>query len=231
MSRVKLIYRTSKKGYNKIKPEYVNNENCFLNAYKIFGSKVDWLIICDNVDDRDLDIIKNTVSHDNVKTVSIGHGAGTFNVALDEALKLNDVDIAYFLENDYIHRANSYEALVDGFYLGADYISLYDHPDKYMDGINPYVEGGGETTKVFLGNVCHWKLTNSTTMTFAAKVKTLREDEKILRRWTSGNHPDDFKMFIELRESGRSLITPIPGYSTHGETNWLCPIIDWKKEI
>jgi hypothetical protein len=42
-------------------------------------------------------------------------------------------------------------------------------------------------------------------------------------------HPYDFDMFIELRENNELLITPIPGYSTHGETLWLCPLIDWSK--
>jgi hypothetical protein len=42
-----------------------------------------------------------------------------------------------------------------------------------------------------------------------------------------GHYPRDFDMFLELRENGVSLMTPIPGYSTHGETNWLSPLTDW----
>jgi hypothetical protein len=64
-------------------------------------------------------------------------------------------------------------------------------------------------------------------MTFAAKVKTLREDENILREFTNQIYPRDFDMFLKLRDNGRSLITPIPGYSTHGETKWLSPLINW----
>jgi hypothetical protein len=74
-------------------------------------------------------------------------------------------------------------------------------------------------------------MTNSTTMTFAAKVKTLKEDEEILRKYTSGSYPRDFEMFLELRDKSRSLITPIPGYATHGETAWLSPLTDWKEQI
>jgi hypothetical protein len=36
-------------------------------------------------------------------------------------------------------------------------------------------------------------------------------------------------MFIDLYNSSHFLITPIPGYSTHGETAWLAPLIDWSK--
>jgi len=217
-----IIYRISDAGYNKVKPEYINNENCLKNSINIFN-KENWLIISDNYS-GDLKQYNKKVQN-----VTIGHGAGTFNLALDYALLLNDNEIVYFIENDYLHKPDSDKILLEGFELGADYVSLYDHPDKYMDGTNPYVENGGEYTKVYLSNSCHWKLTNSTTMTFAAKVKTLSEDEYILREFTKTTHPNDFQMFLALREKGRSLITPIPGYSTHGETAWLTPLTDWSK--
>ena len=41
--------------------------------------------------------------------VSVGHGAGTFNLALDEALTLDDDEIVYFIENDYLHKPNSHK--------------------------------------------------------------------------------------------------------------------------
>jgi hypothetical protein len=64
-------------------------------------------------------------------------------------------------------------------------------------------------------------------MTFASKVKTLREDEEILRSFTQGSYPRDFEMFLALRDKGKALITPIPGYATHGETAWLSPLTNW----
>jgi hypothetical protein len=221
---MKLVYRISDVGYNKVKPSYINNETCLRNATKIFN-QAEWLVIADNTSSLTDEMILKYQS--NITKVNIGHGAGTFNLALDEALKLDDKEVVYFLENDYLHKPNSLKILLEGINIGADYVSLYDHPDKYMDGANPFVEGGGEYTKVFLSESCHWKLTNSTTMTFASKVKTLREDESILRKWTNTTHPYDFQMFLELRDKGRSLITPLPGYSTHGETAWLTPLINW----
>jgi hypothetical protein len=228
---MKIYYRISDTGYNKIKPDYINNENCLKNFIYIFGN-IDIQIIADNCSENSLKMIYKYVHPNKVKKVSIGHGAGTFNLALDRALKLDDDDeIVYFVENDYLHKLEANNVLIEGIKLGSDYVSLYDHPDKYQDGINPYVEYGGEITKVFLSKSCHWKLTNSTTMTFATKVKILKEDEEILRYFTTDTHPNDFNMFLALREKGRSLITPLPGYSTHGETAWLSPLINWKKEI
>lgn len=221
---MKIIYRISDAGYNKVKPNYINNENCLKNA-SLYFKEADWLIIADNTSEVTDKMIAKYQS--NVIKVSVGHGAGTFNLALDEVLKYNNDEIIYFLENDYIHKPESFKVLTEGINIGADYVSLYDHPDKYIDGANPFVERGGEITKVFLSDLCHWKLTNSTTMTFAAKVKTLREDEKVLRDFTSGSYPRDFEMFLKLRDKGRSLITPIPGYATHGETAWLSPLTNW----
>jgi len=65
-------------------------------------------------------------------------------------------------------------------------------------------------------------------MTFAAKVSTLKRVESTLRKHTSGTHPNDFEMFLELRQQGELLITPLPGYATHGETAWLSPLTNWK---
>ena len=65
-------------------------------------------------------------------------------------------------------------------------------------------------------------------MTFASKVSTLKFTESILRTHTAGTHPNDFHMFLELRKQNQLLITPIPGYATHGETAWLSKFEDWK---
>jgi FkbM family methyltransferase len=230
-----IIYRTSNAGYKKVKPSYVNNANCLQNAVDKFPTnKFHWCIIADNTSEETNKEINDIAPGAIIDHVSIGHGAGTFNLALDYALTLKDDDIVYFLENDYIHRKGSYQALITAMnYLRPSFLSLYDHPDKYMDpafGGNMYCEGGAEETRVYMVNGIHWKITNSTTMTFAATVATLKRVEPILRKWTNTSHPHDFEMFMELRENNETLITPIPGYSTHGETQWLAPGIDWGKQ-
>tara|TARA_R110000772_G_scaffold27798_1_gene70526 strand:- start:23 stop:709 length:687 start_codon:yes stop_codon:yes gene_type:complete len=227
---MKIIYRISDAGYSKVKPSYVSNEQCLRNAVEVFKD-ADWTIIADNCSPETLTMVEGIIDC-NIEIVSVGHGAGTFNLALDKALTFNDGEIVYFIENDYLHKPQSAKVLVEGLELGAAFASLYDHPDKYLDpskGGNPYCQGGAEDTRVHLTESCHWKITNSTTMTFAAKVSTLRRTEEILRKHTSGTHPNDFHMFLELREKGELLVTSIPGYSTHGETAWLAPLTDWSK--
>ena len=226
-----VIYRISEIGYLKDKPNYINNKNCFENALQIFN-KANWYVIADNVSDETKEYLNSKV--ETVKYVSVGHGAGTFNLALDVALSLPSSEIVYFLENDYLHKPGADKVLEDGIELGFDYVTAYDHPDKYLnpfEGGNPFCSGRAEDTRVYLGQYCHFKLTNSTTMTFASSVKTLKEDEEVLRKWTKDTHPYDFQMFIELKQIGRRLASSIPGYSTHGETAWLSPLTDWQKQL
>jgi hypothetical protein len=230
---MKLIYRISDTGYNKVKPDYINNENCLKNFCNVFFDYIyDIHIIADNCSEPTMEMIRRYIDPINIEKVSVGHGAGTFNLALDKALKWEDNEIVYFVENDYLHKQGSPNVLKEGFNLGASFVALYDHPDKYLDpscGGNPYCEGGAEDTRVYLTDSCHWKITNSTTMTFSSKVSTLKQTENILRKHTSGTHPNDFHIFLELRENNHLLITPLPGYATHGETAWLSPLTKWNE--
>ena len=231
---MKIIYRISDAGYSKVKPGYVNNENCLKNFCNVFYNHIhDIQILADNCSEETLTMVAKYIDPINIEKVSVGHGAGTFNLALDKALKLDDKELVYFVENDYLHKQQSPEIVQEGLSLGASFVALYDHPDKYLDpskGGNPYCEGGAEDTRVYLTDSCHWKITNSTTMTFASTVETLKRTEPTLRKYTNqGHYPDDFKMFLELREHNELLVTPLPGYATHGETAWLSPLTDWSK--
>ena len=230
---MKIIYRISDAGYNKVKPDYINNETCLKNFCNVFFDHIhDILIIADNCSTSTIDMINKYIDLVNIIKVSVGNGAGTFNLALDNALTYADDEIVYFVENDYLHKQLSPVVLQQGFALGASFVALYDHPDKYIgtsQGGNPYCEGGAEDTRVYLTKSTHWKITNSTTMTFAATVSTLKRTEETLRKYTQGSYPEDFKMFLDLREQGELLISSIPGYSTHGETAWLSLLTDWSQ--
>jgi hypothetical protein len=230
---MKIIYRISDSGYNKVKPAYIHNSACLKNFCNVFFDYIhDIIILADNCSEKTLTMISRYIDPINIHKVSIGHGAGTFNLSLDMALAWPDNEIVYFVENDYLHKQLSPKIIKEGLTLGASFVSLYDHPDKYLDpsnGGNPYCQGGAEDTRVYLTDSCHWKLTNSTTMTFASTVKELKKYEPTLRKHTQGTHPNDFQMFLELRENNGLLITPMPGYATHGETAWLSPLTNWSQ--
>ena len=53
-----------------------------------------------------------------------------------------------------------------------------------------------------------------------------------LKKHCGGKHPYDFELFTELiNKQHRKIVSCIPGVSTHGETQWLSPLIDWETEI
>jgi len=234
-----LIYRISNNSYNKLREPYVTKESCLANALRTFppSSTIQWIILGDTLNRETKKMILKKI--DGLPflrffPMEIGSNAGSFNQALDLAMSLDSNDLVYMLEDDYLHVAGAYPLIGDGLeFLRADYVSLYDHPDKYIpstEGGNPFIDqSGGEETKVFRGRYRHWKLTNSTTMTFAATVRTLKADEPTFRKWTSGTHPMDYQLFLELRDKGRLLMTSLPGASTHGDTAWIAPFTDWTK--
>jgi hypothetical protein len=162
---------------------------------------------------------------------SAGSSAASFRHVAQFALSQFKNQPVYFLEDDYLHTPHAHDILMEGLEL-ADYVSLYDHLDKYIPasrGGNPLIDDdGGEVTKVFRSMSAHWKLTNSTTMTFATNIETLRSDWNIWKPLIEGTYPHDMQIFLNLRQAGRSLVTPIPGASTHCMPEWASPGIDWQ---
>jgi len=258
MQSLNVVYRISDNSFAKDKLAIATKIGCLKNFLKEFGDK-NLLVVMDNCHPDSIKKIKKLCG--NTVETSLGN-AGSFSYAIDWAIKnLKDKDLVYFVEDDYIHANNAKAILLEGLAI-ADYVSLYDHPDKYIDKKdkgNPYVQFGGEVTRVLLTDSVHWKETNSTTMTFATSAKTLREDVKLWKMFDVGL-VNDFQLFEHLTHSKlqvtyslynsikslfkkkklktelpeckkRRLATPIPAYSTHAEVNHLAPLRDWQAYI
>lgn len=225
---MKIYYRISDGSYKKNRLPHATKQGCLENFLKHFP-KDEIIIYADNVKD-DTYAWLSTYGCDLVRSNG-GSSAGGFRIVMDAALQLSANEQVYFVEDDYFHLENSRAILLEGLER-AHYITLYDHPDKYIPaqmGGNPLIDlDGAEDTKVFLTANRHWKLTNSTTMTFATTVQTLTEDQTVWRQFTSGTYPRDFNCFIELRNMGRTLASPIPTLSTHCEVEWVAPLVQWE---
>jgi len=232
--KIYIYYRHTSNHIVRNRPSWFSFENCWKNLLNTTYKKENINITLALDGDINNDFTKNYKDRFTLFPTDYNSSLISYRELLKhiKGIKMDKDDLIYFVENDYLHNYNSKDILLEGFKLGAPFVSLYDHPDKYLSpdkGGNPYCEGGAEDTRVYLTDSVHWKITNSTTMTFAAKVSTLKLNEGILRKHTAGTHPDDFQMFLELRQTNQLLITPIPGYSTHGETAWLSPLTNWNK--
>lgn len=172
--------------------------------------------------------IKDTFLSDeeNVHVVNCGGEAKSFLQTLNYIKDQNhkDDDIIYFLEDDYIHQPGWDKILLEGFSLPVSYITLYDHRDKYGEYYKDF------RTKILITDSSHWMPVPSTTQTFATRYSTLIEDFEIQTKYSTNVEPSaDHQKFLHLAKEGRILISSIPGYSTHCQSNLLSPCIDWGK--
>jgi hypothetical protein len=232
---MKIIYRFSDKGNVKNKPEFVTKINCLQNMLNVFKD-YDIYIIADNISDESYEFLSNHIPEKNNIYRTELSNCGSFIYSVLFAINnFNDEENIYLAEDDYIYTSNSPKILEEGLEI-SDYVSGYDHPDKYINyengGPNPFISEGGELTRVLLTPNHHWKLTNSCCMTFGCKVKILKEDFNIYKKYCNDLCPNDFGLFCELiQHRKRKLISAIPAISTHGETEWLSPLVNWKEII
>ena len=156
-----------------------------------------------------------------------GTESGAFLQLLDyvEKLDLHPETILYFVEDDYLHRPGWVEILLEGFAIAeADYVTLFDHRDKYFAPEYNHLK-----SRLFAAKSCHFRATPSTTQTFAVRFKTLLEDLPIHRKYSEGKAISlDHAKFLHLQRKGRLLISSIPGWSTHVEKEFASPCTDWE---
>jgi glycosyltransferase involved in cell wall biosynthesis len=205
---MKLYYRISDKSYEKHKLIGTTKETCFTNFCKVFSDFLQsTTIIADNCTDSTIDMLKSS----GLLIIETKDGnAGSFRTALNLAVENAEDELLYFCEDDYFHNSKSSVLLQEGI-KRADYVTLYDHPDKYTRFYD-----GGEFSKVIKTNSSHWRYTTSTCMTFGTKVKTLKQDMKVWNEFTSEDHPYDHFIFKKLtEEKKRRLAVCIPGAACH----------------
>lgn len=247
-----IYYRLSDGSYKKDRFPQATKENCLRNFLSCFNDPQDTMyLILDNVKDETFDTLvgrydasrsgalsdhEGKVMTIRVERTNAGSSAASFRRVFDHALTQDDEQFVLFQEDDYWHLPGARMALLEGLDR-AYYVSLYDHADTYIpasQGGNPLVsdyEYSTFPTSVIRTKSSHWRTVCSTTMTFATQVKTLREDADIWRHFTQGTYPEDFRAFMALNKKGRSLITPIPSFSTHCEPKWAAPGVDWASHM
>jgi len=216
---MKLIYRISDGSYKKPKLIGATKESClnnFLSVFKenlFFENKPQILIIADGCGEKTKDIICKT----NLPIVFSNLGnAGSLIYSIKKSIEeFEDNEIIYFCEDDYLHLPISPQLIEEGI-KRSDYVSLYDHPDKYTFQYN-----GGEFSKVIKTTSSHWRFTVSTCMTFASTAGVLKKDLNIWEKYTKENHPHDHHIFTDLgKENKRRLAVCIPGCACHTDLEY-----------
>lgn len=151
---------------------------------------------------------------------ALGNEAQSFLKALDIA-RTEDWgnDTIVFLEDDYAV-APLWNFFVEEGLKFADYVSLYDHPDKYSPA---YAQ---VPCILYKGLRKHWRTTPSTTNSYACKRSTLLQDFAIHTQFSKNTLiTNDHEKFLELWNSKRSLVTCIPSAWSHEEINMNVSIV------
>jgi hypothetical protein len=228
---MKVFFRTTSNKAGKHRPEWFSYEACFKNLVSTIRPEKDELIVFfDGEEDTVQEYLKD---HKIIFSKEGGSETKSFR-SLFEHLK-NDAsfdaeEIVYIVEDDYVHKTGALDALEDLLTkTNVDYASLYDHADKYFPG---YFEKFATGFKTFLFHTekSHWRTTPSTTNTFASKYKTLMDDLETHLKFspTDEKTTRDHEKFHALWSDGRSLVSPVPGFSTHVENMLMSPCIDWE---
>lgn len=222
-----IFYRISDKGYIKPKLPGITKEDCLSNLIECSDiTSTKYYFFCDNCTPETLDMVKK-ISKDLNCTIhksSLGN-AGSLREALKAATWLDYKSPIYFVEDDYLHRGNINQLIEEGLSL-AEYVTLFDHPDKYLPGYY----NGGEISKVLKTNNTHWRYTASTCMTFATRSGNINKDFDNWRKYISGSHPHDHDVFTKGLIDSR-LAVCIPGRAFHTDISVQlenqCNIEDW----
>lgn len=219
---------------NKERPEWFSKEKCFRNLKNTLenDNRVELTLVYDNASgplekhfisgEKDFKIVEFTGGNDSSSLHNLLHYI--------IAQKIPDYDIIYVLEDDYVHRKGWIDIMLEGFeHSDADYVTLYDHRDKYF--LRRY---RNLKSKIIFSPSVHWRYVPSTTNTWATRFKTLKKHFNIHEKYCKSRKgiARDKDKFLYLNNAKKSyLISPMPAYSTHVETPFLSPVIDWKKVI
>lgn len=220
----------SSNSIHKNRPDWFSREKCFVNLLKTISKHDDvkLIVMFDGEPTKD-HFINNYKSKLNLVKLKGGDDARSFlnviNYVVEQDHKPDD--IIYFLEDDYLHVRNWVNILKEGFeQISADYITLYDHYDKYF--LPMYNE---LMSKILATTNTHWRTTPSTTNTYACKYSTLIKHLDIHKEYCDLDRgfTRDHDKFTRLWQEGSNLISSIPGYSTHVESEFLSPVVNWSE--
>jgi hypothetical protein len=232
---MKIIFRISNGGNNKYKPSYVYDKKLMFTHFINIFKENDVYVFADNINEDTYNYMCEKFDKSKIMRTELGNSK-SFLFCVNFVISNFDMnEKIYFAEDDYIYTRNAAKIIEEGLSI-AHYSSGYDHPDKYINhnegGPNPFIENGGELSRVLITDNSHWKFTNSCCMTFATTVKVIKEDFDIFKRYCNDSTPCDFAIFCDLHKyKNRKLVSCIPSVSTHGEVEWLAKFVDWESEF
>jgi len=138
-------------------------------------------------------------------------------------------DLFYFLEDDYLHTK---DAITEMLFTYEKISSQLNREIFLCPADYPYLYSTIDNTKLFFGNMRHWRTINETLITFLTSKKMIIKYLKELKLMgTKRHHPMELQLH-KIYEKEYCL-SPIPSLAMHATnintTYGLPPNFDWKK--
>lgn len=210
----------------KMRPQFFDFERCFQNLItNTHGVEIHVIydVTRGGVEQNWINKYRNSCTIHEIQGGTMESAAmEMYKIAKDLSENMKDDELFYFLENDYLHVDNwvdEVEELYRTFGSALNYISLYDHNDKYFE------QYGDLISKIVTTNSHHWRTTPSTCGSYIVSKKIFLEDYN-----THTEVIGDHNKWIYLNTNkGRFILSPIPGLSTHCMEGLMSPTINWQQ--
>ncbi len=239
---LRVLYRFCQKDNLAVRPKFYSKEKCLLNFLEALHAKkaYTFLFLTDGPCPAAVSHIAKSQG-ELLSFSNIGNSA-TFWQAYKLAISYDENDLIYFVEDDYVHTRDAILKLTecDEEIGRASYITLYDHPVRYLRNFSGGVDIPHYDSQIYKSSKHEWRPQESTCMTFAARVKVLRKDFDLFKQNVVGmDKPKDRELFRHLqglsgyeRNSNKHLlIGPLPSLATHCHMPWLAPRVKWSEVI
>jgi len=146
-----------------------------------------------------------------------------------EIAETEDSDLYYFLEDDYIHEKNAISEMLFTYEKIATQLDkeIFLCPADY-----PYLYSNIDNSKIFYGNMRHWRTINETLITFLTSRKMIMKYINELKLMsTLRHHPMELKLHEIYKKE--YCFSPIPSLAMHcsniNSIYGIPPNFDWKK--
>jgi len=140
-----------------------------------------------------------------------------------------ETDLFYFLEDDYIHKK---EAITEMLFTYEKISSQLNQELFLCPADYPYLYSSIDDSKIFFGNMRHWRSVNETLITFLTSKKMISKYLTELKLMsTIRHHPMELKLHEIYKKE--YCISPIPSLAMHAtninSTYGLPPNFNWKE--
>lgn len=217
---------------NKHRPSWFSYEGCFRNLLTTIrndpqGHRVKLTVMFDGkypdfLDDFVSGYHANKDLNIGLEFLEAGSDKNSALITLHYMYRshIADGDLVYMLENDYMHHPGWVRKVFELYdsSIAFDYVSLYDHRDKYF--LPMYAE---LQSRIFHTQTHHWRTAPSSCASYIAEIARFRSDYDIFQLGL----PDYYLFNTLSQERKRVLLTPIHGLSTHCMEGYLSPTVDW----